>query len=297
MKDNLTIPIYLNQKYVFDLLAIIEDGISQIEKVKMNYTDSVDNTGNIKGEIGINNVFAFLKFGGEGELSRNKTNKEETISEKEKIHTPNSLFSKLRFYLLENNYIKNDNYLEVKPGDFIEIELSLYKNPLIETLDSFSNLIKLVIPFTSPTSNQKQSKPNGNQKKSGEHKVILDQIESLTKQLKEEGSLDLIGDSINVTDLKIVLNLDVNFIDNFSLSSINDGNFSVLGKVINIIKDKEHDGINLLRKTSLSKFDSSKIEEMLKAFNGMGEFGLKFEEIVTEIKPPVIQVIPIAIFT
>lgn len=47
MKDNLCIPIYLNDKIVFDLLAIIEDGFSKVSEIT---TSSVKEK-NINGQV------------------------------------------------------------------------------------------------------------------------------------------------------------------------------------------------------------------------------------------------------
>ncbi|SFT14341.1 DUF6414 family protein [Sphingobacterium wenxiniae] len=78
--DKFTLPIYLNQKYVFDLLAIIEDGFSQIESVKTGQTSDISTSKGVSGEIGVNNVFAFLKFGLGGNYT--KQNKIKQINKK-----------------------------------------------------------------------------------------------------------------------------------------------------------------------------------------------------------------------
>lgn len=130
--NKLTLPIYLNQKYVFDLLAIIENGFSQVETIRTGQTKSDSEKDSFKGEVGISNVFAFLKFGFSGDNTIDKSNLSNEEISKEKIHTPNSLFSKLRSYLHDNKSITTSNFLTAKPGDFVEIKLSLRKNPLID---------------------------------------------------------------------------------------------------------------------------------------------------------------------
>ena len=37
-------PVYLDYQAVFDMLAVIEDGISQFEEIKTVYSDSKNNT-------------------------------------------------------------------------------------------------------------------------------------------------------------------------------------------------------------------------------------------------------------
>ena len=43
---------YLNQNVVFDLLAVIEDGLSQVTNLNVSNTDGKTTNGNIDGEAG-----------------------------------------------------------------------------------------------------------------------------------------------------------------------------------------------------------------------------------------------------
>lgn len=295
--NKLTLPIYLNQKYVFDLLAIIDNGFSQVEMIKTGLAKSDVEKESVKGEVGLSNVFAFLKFGFSGDSTTDKSSTSSEEVSKEKIHTPNSLFAKLRSYLHESKSITTSNYLNAKPGDFVEINLSLKMNPLIDTLDSFSSLMKMAILFddnNSPTlvkGPQKQiPNKNPNQK-------ILEQLDSLSNQLKSEGSLDLIGTSTDDESFKVVLTLDRAFMGDLSLSDIADGHFSVLGKITRVVQEEHNETVNLLRKTSLSKLNRTVLDNMFSGFSKLDQQGIQIQDIETEIHPPVIQLIPIAIFT
>lgn len=292
--DKLTLPIYLNQKYVFDLLAIVDDGFSQVETIKTGQNTQATDKDNLKGEVGLSNVFAFLKFGISGNISSENSDQTSKEVSKEKIHTPNSLFSKLRSYLHENNIVATSNYLSLKTGDFIEVKLSLRKNPLIDTLDGFSSLMKMALLFEDKppsTTNKHNPKPT----KSENHKV-LDQLDSMSSQLKEEGNLDLIGTSVDDEKFQVVLTLDKAYMGALSIADIADGQFFVLGKVTRVIPEKSDESVNLLRKTSLSRINNTLLEQMLSGFKNLDEHGIKNQDIETEIKPPVIQLIPIAVF-
>lgn len=201
----------------------------------------------------------------------------------------------MREYLHHEKLIKTSDFLNSLPGDFVEMKLSLKKNPLIDTLDGFSSLMKMAILFQENNNtpvNKNQQKPikNNNQK-------ILEQLDSLSNQLKVEGSLDLIGTLTENENLKVVLTLDRAFIGDPSLSDIADGHFSVLGKITRVIKDEEDESVNLLRKTSLSKLNKNLLDQMFSGFAQLEEHGIKNQNLETEIQPPVIQLIPIAIFT
>lgn len=296
--DKLTLPIYLNQKYVFDLLAIIENGFSQMETIKTGSNKESTENNNLKGEVGLSNTFAFLKFGVSASTNLGKAEKSAQEIVKDKIHTPNSLFSKMRDYLHSNNLIIESEFLNAKPGNFIEIKVSLRKNPIIDSLESILSLMKTAETFEDkPISNNHNKKNNQINNNKSENNKIANQIESLLNQLKEEGSLDLIGTSTGTEKLQVVLTLDKAFIGDLSLSDIADGEFSVLGKITRIVNENSTEDVNLLRKTSLSKFSNTLLEQMFSGFANMGDSGLKDLEIETVIEAPVIQLIPISIFT
>lgn len=63
-KNRLTIPIYLNTKIVFDLLATIEDGFSEVKNVQTSKSKTRDE--DVEANIGTNNLFAFLNVGVKG---------------------------------------------------------------------------------------------------------------------------------------------------------------------------------------------------------------------------------------
>lgn len=291
MKEKLVLPIYLNQKFVFDLLAIIENGFSQMETIKtgksLNNTDSSSS----KGEIGLNNAFAFLKFGVSVDSKNDKSNLDHTENLKEKIHTPSSLFSKMREYLLENKLIIQNDYMNAKPGEFIELKLSLTKSPIIDAFETLLSLMKMASVFED----EPQSGKRGHKNQDNGNKKIVTQIEALLEQLKAEGSIDLIG-SYNKDEFKVVSTIDRDYLGDPSLADIADGEFSVLGKITRVITKDSDEEVNLLRKTTLSKLNSSLIEQMFSGFSNMEDSGIKKIEITTELKGPVIQIIPIAIF-
>src|SRR3990170_4076004 len=77
-----SIPIYLNQRIVFDLLAIHEMGFSQLRTVKTAGSDVRADKGNVSGELGMSNVFAFLGVSMKASKSQSKSQATQTeISE------------------------------------------------------------------------------------------------------------------------------------------------------------------------------------------------------------------------
>lgn len=287
------IPIYLNQKYVFDILAMIEGGFNQIETIKS--TEQEGKSSSLAGntEIGVKNVFAFLGVSLKASGSKGKTDNQETEITKEKVHTPNSLFARMRESLIEEQLVKTDNHLNAKPGDFVEFKITLRKNPIIDALEAFESLMGMALIFSEPEQGQNKTLAR---KEKESNKNIQKQISSMLEQLKSEGSLDLIGEN-SEPSFKVVLTIDREYLGDPSLSEIVDGEFSVLGKVTKVISEDSDDTVNLLRKTSLSKLQDSLLNQMFSGFENMTEHGIKEMNIETEVSGPAIQILPIGIFT
>ena len=145
-ESDLIIPVYINEKIVLDMLAIVEDGFSLVSKI--NYTE--DNANSAKGEIAANMstdsiLGKFLKIDfspkPSGEIDQNTTNNVQT----EKVHTNVSLLSKFRKYLIEHDLLKTGlKFEELSIGDFIEINGELQKNPSLEYFDRVVDVLELV---------------------------------------------------------------------------------------------------------------------------------------------------------
>ena len=98
-----------------------------------------------------------------------------------------------------------------------------------------------------------------------------------------------------ISDLKVVLPTDENFFFNNNMSEITDGNYKILGKVVQICK--ENGEISLLRNTGFSKLQLDKMKEFQDVFNApeLSQF-VGYGGITTTVKALVIMIIPIAIY-
>lgn len=282
-KNKLTIPIYLNTKIVFDMLATIEDGFADVKNVQTSKNKNQVN--DVETNIGTNNLFALLNIGVRGKHKGTSDNGETIIEER--THTPVSLFQQLKEQL-ENAKFINRDIDNLNIGDFVEVQGTLKNNPVIDMLSGFKEIITLANLFTD-------NKPKNN--KNRKENVLTDkslnsQIDGLIKGLQADGKKDIIceADKIN-----IILPTDENYFLNNNMSEVTDGNYKILGKVIKVCMD---DGeISLLRNTVFSKLQLDKMKEFQEFFSDpslaqfVGEGGIK-----TVISAPFIMVIPIAIY-
>ncbi|MHB8086009.1 MAG: DUF6414 family protein [Dehalococcoidia bacterium] len=284
--SDLCVPIYLNQQIVFDSLAILENGFSQFSIIKTAAMEVETKNTSIGASVGESNIFAFLgvSFKGENDISTG-AHKLTEIS-KEKVHTPTSLFAKLRVALNSNDLIRHvkletdlDN---LSTGQFIEFRAVLRKNPLVDAIEGFKGLIELAAIFT----NDKKGMA-----------ALIPQIDAMLIALTQSDTIDIIGEMLDSRKMKVVLSTKLSYFNNRDASEIIDGEFSVIGKVIRIVLPNSGENINLFRKTTFGMLNRKTFEKLKDGFKGSEEAGFKFPNLVTEIDGPAIQIIPIAIFT
>ncbi len=102
----LIVPVYLNQRLVFDLLAMMQGGISTVTSVSKTDSSGSSDTDKVKASFGLSQVLSsLLKIDLSGEKeNKETTNKVDSISE-QRVHTPASLFYQLRAMLLEKKLL------------------------------------------------------------------------------------------------------------------------------------------------------------------------------------------------
>lgn len=290
--DQLLVPIYINEKIVLDMLAIIEDGFSTVSQI--SYTEHIENNNTQKlateGSTSATLLSKLLKIDLKGDLYHSKNGGNEESIAKEKVHTNVSLLSKFRTFLVDETILKfGFDVAHMEIGDFIEVEGELQKNPLINYLDIFVDLFRMADIFNEKP--QLGGKTNAKAQKQSELETVK-QIKSFADELKHSGTIDFI---LSNTAGTVVLSAQEQYLSNDNISEIIGGRFKVFGKVIAICKDGS-ENIDLLRKTTLSVLPISLLTEMFSGFQNddMKQFNLP--ELKTQIPGPAIIVIPVAIY-
>ena len=306
---DLCVPIYLNQKIVFDLLAMLEDGFSQLSTVKTSTSESDTQKSGYGGSVGASNIFAFLGVSLKGERSKEKGTTGQHEATAERIHTPNSLFFKLRSLLKESELITKVEKLEdiegLSAGCIVEFRALLRKNPLVDYIETFKRIPVLV----DLAAEESQAQQTGNSGKKGKGKkpavatpnpkqqqgAAYQQMETMETALKESDALEVIGEMLDIPNASAVLSTNVEYFNDRNASEMVDGEFRVLGKTVKVVGQDSNESINLLRKTAFGRFHSEVFDELSKVALGVQEM-IDLPEFKVEIVGPAIQVIPIAIF-
>lgn len=290
--NQLMIPVYINEKIVLDMLAIIEDGFSTVSQV--SYSDHKENSNAQKIEAEVSTsasiLSKLLKIDLKGELSHSGNCGETENTTKEKVHTNVSLLSRFRAFLTDANILKSGfDISNMKIGDFIEVEGELQKNPLINCMDIFVDMLRMADIFAEKPQLNAKTQAKAQKQQQDE---TMKKIKSFASELKHSGTVDFIlSDSAGT----VVLSAQEQYLSNDNISEILGGHFKVLGKVIAICADKT-ESIDLLRKTTLSILPHDLLADMFSYLQNEDMKQYNFPELKTEISGPAVIVIPVAIY-
>ena len=290
--NQLMIPVYINEKIVLDMLAIIEDGFSTVSQV--SYSDHKENSNAQKIEAEVSTsasiLSKLLKIDLKGELSHSGNCGETENTTKEKVHTNVSLLSKFRAFLTDANILKSGfDISNMKIGDFIEVEGELQKNPLINCMDIFVDVLRMADIFAEKPQLNAKTQAKAQKQQQDE---TMKKIKSFASELKHSGTVDFIlSDSAGT----VVLSAQEQYLSNDNISEILGGHFKVLGKVIAICADKT-ESIDLLRITTLSILPHDLLADMFLCLQNEDMKQYNLPELKTEISGPAVIVIPVAIY-
>lgn len=287
---HLMIPVYINEKIVLDMLAIIEDGFSMVSQVNSSEQkeSTMRQTGDVSASTSLLNKL--LKIDLKGEISHTGNIGESENISKEKVHTNVSLLSKFRTTLEKEKLLDTSSDISsMKIGSFIELEGELQKNPLIDYMEKIVAMFRMADIFSDEP--ELENKKNVALQKKKENQT-LKQIKDFSNELKHSGTVDFILDGSEGT---VVLSAQEQYLANDNISEILGGRFKVLGKVIAVCKD-DSACIDLLRKTTLSILKDETLADIFAGFKSEDMQQFNLPELVTKIKGPAMIVIPIAIY-
>lgn len=291
--EKLIVPVYLNQRLVFDLLAMLQGGISTVTAVTK--TESTNSSSQEKGgaAFGLNKAFStLLKIDISGEYKKSKKIDEGNQISEERVHTPASLFYQLRGIMLERNILKLlSPEVSPEPGDIVEFEASLKRNPIVETMDTLSAIVNIAMLFDDKAGPQKGVKHG----QGPDYQKIQKQMMGFSETLKAGDTIDLTADNLSTLHAAVIT-LETDYLNDPMMSDLVDGKFRVLGKVIRSLGSSD-ESISLIRKTALSKMPAHVLGQFFGPLATLGtEKGFGIPSLTLEIPGPAIQILPVAIY-
>jgi hypothetical protein len=285
---DLVIPVYLNQRIVFDLVAVLEGGIASVTLISQTQSQSAGEDRHVGASFGVGQALSsLLKIDLTGKRDSRTTDESSTTTTQDRIHTPASLFMTLRAILREKGYLKTiESETKLAPGDIVEFSSVLKKNPLLETLESFVEMIDIFQSFG-------KKPPKGKGKQVSEIQQMKKQMGPLITSLKSGGTMDLTTPALPSSH-RAVISLETQNLNDPTMSDLVDGTFRVVGKVTRCLS-KTDGAISLNRKSAINRLPSSALEQLKDAFRAPELAEMSLPELEWEIPGPAIQVLPIAI--
>lgn len=293
------VPVYLNQKLVFDLVAMLQGGISTVTAVTTSAASDHESQQRLSAGFGLSEAFStLLRIDLSGNKQKSDANHTSAVTSEDRVHTPASLFYKLRTMFVEKGFL---TYIEQgkqpAPGEFIEFNARLKRNPIVETLDSFAEMLKLADLFSDePTPDDKhKNNAKGNRVKKSQNQTFREQMLSLSESLRAGSTIDLTATNLP-EGYSGVVTVETAFLNDPSMSDLVDGSFKVFGKVVRSVLSPD-ESISLLRKAALSKLPKSVLAQAFGALTSLGDQqGFEIPDMVWEVPGPAIQVLPVAVY-
>ena len=267
--------------------------------------------GDAGGELGASNILSFLRISLRGSRSTENKSSAQTERLEERVFTPTSLFSRLRDSLNEEHLIRDldleGSFDELNPGEFVEFTAILRRNPLPEMIDDFIQLAGSFEKFTALEERQvhgqhsSPGRPKGgaqNQKQprgKSQEETLIEQFTIIRDLVTQSNRHDLLAIFLD-GHRQAVIPVEVEYFSDSTPAALIDGQFTVIGKAVRVVKDGSGNSIDLLRGTQLGMFQQQLIDTLPAAFAAMGQSGLEPRALVTRIEGPALQLVPIAIY-
>lgn len=207
---DLIIPVYLNQRIVFDMIAMLQNGISTVSRVTEK-TEVKETDGRKYGAaFGLSKALSgLLKIDIHGVRDLTDSQGSEVERSEERVHTPSSLFQKLRATLIANGKLATITpELNLEPGMMVEFSTVLTRNPVNYALETFVGIIDMA----SELSPKPDKKGQGSQQ-SQQLQKVRKQIQSFLDMANSEETIDLVSNLSLLTGHDAVLTLEKEYLN------------------------------------------------------------------------------------
>lgn len=293
------IPVYLNQRMVFDLLAMLQDGLSRVAKVTTTETDKDALTRGVDATFGVSQALAsLLKIDLSARRATSRETAEEVARSEERVHTPASLLFKLRQMLVERGELvlepKDDS---LAPRQMIEFTTTLRRNPVIQLMDTMVEVMNLLVGLSGTVPQklpQKQQKGQQQRNEGADNVRVLAQMKAFRESLSAGSTVDIVSDRLS-SGRAAVLTLEQEFLSDPAMSNLVEGHFVVLGKIIRVVNEGE--SINLLRKTAMGALPDEMLATGFAHFDALSTVqGFVLPQAEWRVDGPAVHILPVAIY-
>jgi hypothetical protein len=309
--SELLVSVYLDTNVLLDLLATVEDGFALVERVTTGQTATraTEQAGSL--DAGGPGAFSLFKFSGRLGRSTNKENTETT--EAERTHTFGSMLHRLRRYLMDEQLLvdfDSGGSAAIEVGKFIEFRGVARPNPFTASFERLRRMLSFAdVAFGMDGGSSQQAQPPARQRgqnrpvrrnqpsaEQAQLKAINDFLGQLTADVEREGTNTIVFESQS-TQYTAIATLFETYLRDRSMAEILNREFRLLGKVARHLPSGSLETVDLLASSGIAGFPSDVLSQLSGAIDEMSGTGVaQVGTPSTEIEPPVVEVIPIAIF-
>lgn len=312
--DELVIAVYLDTNALLDLLATVEDGFTLVERVTAGQATGSTSERSGEASFGAPGVFNFFKLGLSGKLAKSSNDTRNETTESDVTHTYGSLLHRLRRYLIEEGLvttIKSDASVSAPVGKFIEFTGVVRPNPFTSAfrqLQRMLSYVSVVLALEDKPAQQRQAagKPNrgGGQSPKQEParlqnvqlKAMSDFFQQLTDDVEREGTSTILLED-EVSKYRAIITLYDDFLRDRSMAELLNREFRVLGKIARHLPAGSSEKVDLLASSGIAGFSPEILGELANGVTEMSRSGAsQVAAPSTVIEPPVIEIVPIAIY-
>jgi len=310
VKPELNVFLYMDDRALLDLVAIIEDGLA-LER-KSTFVESTETAKD--GSLAAKAVARFWPIAGlSAEGGWGKRRKEGASGETELVtnHTLGSLFEHLRRELVDRGQLKDlskgsDPPPDLGPSDFVVFSGVFQVNPFLSAMRNMKRFLDLIGTFPAgylATENQDQHAHKNPQKSKGSMKVSTPQkeqqqlhrvLESMTEDFERTGMVDVLVTCTQPSGWRTVVPLLTQKLRDPSFSELLEGEYRVLGKVAKVARRGEE--IDLMKRSALGFFNPDFLKSMFEGLSPDKMGPVKMEQPIPAVQGPAMMVIPIAVY-
>lgn len=312
--EDLLIAVYLDTSSLLDLLATVEDGFTLVERVTTGQTSGSTSERSASGEVSSPGILNFFKVGLSGKLGRTKAEGTSDSSEAELTHTYGSLLNRFRRYLVAEHLVDpgaEGQAQGFRVGDFVEFSGVVRPNPFTASFQRLQRMLGFAEIAFAMDGKQQQSQPGASrgggkgqnqQRKPAQNsqqrelKAMADFFEKITTDVEREGTNTLVIEQSN-GDYSAILTIFEAYLRDRSMSELLNREFRILGKVARHLPEGSDEEVDLLASSGIAGFPSEVMEGLTEAISAMsGSGSAQVDAPATTIKPPAIEIVPIAIY-
>lgn len=317
--NELVITVYLDTNALLDLLATVEDGFTLVERVTSGETAGGTSERSAEASFGAPGVFNFFKLGLSGKLAKSTNDARNDTTESEITHTYGSLLHRLRRYLIEEGLITtvpSGSPGAVQVGKFIEFTGVVRPNPFTASfrqLQRMLNYVSVAAAFEGKSSPSQrpggrpqnrsggggsggQSRPTASGPTGVQIKAMGDFFEQLTADVEREGTSTVLLQS-ETSNYQAIVTLYDDFLRDRSMAELLNREFRVLGKVARHLPEGSSEKVDLLASSGIAGFSPELLGSLSQGVDEMSRSGgASLATPSTVIEPPVVEIVPIAIY-